>query len=69
MWFLLQSTYNYFFTPKIVFKNEILFQELPSLGNPKSHQHDSKLNKNLKFKPTMFHEQSLSQMFYSSKTM
>ncbi len=27
---------------------------------PKSHQHDSKLNKNSKFKPIMFNHQSLS---------
>jgi hypothetical protein len=39
-----------------VFKNEILFPELPYLGSPKSHQHDSKLNKNSKFKPIMFND-------------
>jgi len=33
---------------------------LPFLGSPKSHHHDSKTNKNSKFKPIMFHEQSLS---------
>jgi hypothetical protein len=37
-------------------KNEILFLELPSLGSPKSHQHDSKLNKNSKFKATIFND-------------
>jgi hypothetical protein len=61
--FLLQSTHSYSYSPKTVcLRMNFFLPNLPSLGSPKSHHHDSKSTKiqNSKFKPTMFHDQSLS---------
>jgi hypothetical protein len=64
------SAYNSsYFSQNYVYKNFISSSpNLPSLGNPKSHHHDSKPTRIQKFKTTMFHEQSLSQMPCSSKS-
>ncbi len=53
-----------------VSKNENPFPRTSFFGQSLNHhQHDSKLNKNSKFKPPMSDDQSLSLMFCSSKTM
>jgi len=52
-----------------VFKNEYPFLIFPIFEQSSSHhQHDSKLNKNSKFKPPMSNDQPLSLMPCSSKT-
>jgi len=41
--FLLQNTYSSSYSShNCVFKNDFFSPELPPLGNPKSHYHDSK---------------------------
>jgi hypothetical protein len=52
--FLLQNTYIYHYSKNRVFKNENPFLRTPIFGQSLSqHQHDSKPNKNSKFKPPM----------------
>jgi len=47
-----------------------IFLELPPLGkSPNHHQHESKFNKNSKFKLPMSNDQSLSVMHVHPKTM
>ncbi len=49
-------------------KNEFHFPRTPTFGqSPSHHQHDSKPNKNSKFKPLMSNDQSLSVMPCTSK--
>jgi hypothetical protein len=57
--FLLQNTYNYFYPPKTVCLM-ILFPKTPIFGQSQVTSSWFKTNKNSKFKPTMFHDQSLS---------
>jgi hypothetical protein len=53
-----------------VFKNKNSFPRTPIFRqSPSHHQHDSKPNKNSKFKSPMSNDQSLSLMPCSSKTM
>jgi hypothetical protein len=59
--FLLQSIYIYFYFPKnYVSKNELFFPKTPLFGQSQVTSSWLKTNKNSKFKPTMFHDQSMS---------
>jgi len=56
------------FTPQnYMSHNEIFFPRTPIFGQSQATSSWFKTNKNLKFKPTMFHDQSLFQMPCSSK--